>query len=57
MAVGAALLLGSSLNTLSLGDEAATSLGQRVGVVRLWSGLVSVVLAASAVAIAGPIAF
>tara|TARA_Y100001960_G_scaffold321937_1_gene397529 strand:- start:2049 stop:3086 length:1038 start_codon:yes stop_codon:yes gene_type:complete len=57
VAVGAALLLGSSLNTLSLGEEAATSLGQRVGVVRLWSGLVSVILAASAVAIAGPIAF
>tara|TARA_Y100001970_G_scaffold280031_1_gene388336 strand:- start:2902 stop:3939 length:1038 start_codon:yes stop_codon:yes gene_type:complete len=55
--VVAALSLGSSLNTLSLGEEAAASLGQRVGVVRLWSGLVSVLLAASAVAIAGPIAF
>ena len=57
VAVCAAVLLGSSLNALALGEEAAASLGQRVGIVRLGSGLVSVTLAASAVAIAGPIAF
>tara|TARA_B100000579_G_scaffold431841_1_gene447588 strand:+ start:1098 stop:1793 length:696 start_codon:yes stop_codon:yes gene_type:complete len=57
VALVGALLLGSSLNTLSLGEETAVSLGQRVGLVRLSAGIVSIALAASAVAIAGPIAF
>jgi len=57
VALVGALLLGSSLNTLSLGEETAVSLGQRVGLVRLSAGIVSIVLAASAVAISGPIAF
>ncbi|HAF68243.1 MAG TPA: iron ABC transporter permease [Acidimicrobiaceae bacterium] len=57
VALVGSLLLGASLNTLSLGEETAVSLGQRVGLVRLSAGVISVVLAASAVAIAGPIAF
>jgi len=57
VALVAALLMGSSLNTLSLGEDIAMSLGQRVGLVRLTAGIVSIVLAASAVAIAGPVAF
>lgn len=52
-----ALGLGRSLNTLSLGDELAASLGQRVFLVRLVGGAVTVLLAGSAVAAAGPIAF
>jgi iron complex transport system permease protein len=49
--------LGRSLNTLALGDELAASLGQRVVLVRAVGGLVAVLLAGSAVAAAGPIAF
>ena len=52
-----ALMLGAPLNTLSLGEETAVSLGQRVGLVRFSAGVIAVVLAASAVAIAGPVAF
>ena len=57
VALVGALLMGSSLNTFSLGEETAVSLGLRVGLVRLCAGIISIVLAASAVAIAGPIAF
>jgi len=49
--------LGRSLNTLALGDELAASLGQRVVLVRAVGGAVTVLLAGSAVAAAGPIAF
>ncbi|PZF56467.1 iron ABC transporter permease [Curtobacterium sp. MCSS17_008] len=49
--------LGRSLNTLALGDELAASLGQRVVLVRIVGGVVTVLLAGSAVAAAGPIAF
>lgn len=49
--------LGRSLNTLALGDELAASLGQRVVLVRALGGLVTVLLAGSAVAAAGPVAF
>ncbi|MGU3409266.1 FecCD family ABC transporter permease [Microbacterium sp. M1A1_1b] len=52
-----AIALGRSLNTLALGDELAASLGQRVVLVRAVGGLVTVLLAGSAVAAAGPIAF
>jgi iron complex transport system permease protein len=48
---------GTALNALSMGEEVATSLGQRVAA---WRGLVAlaiVLLAGSAVAAAGPIAF
>ncbi|MEK6344799.1 MAG: iron chelate uptake ABC transporter family permease subunit, partial [Curtobacterium sp.] len=53
----AAVGLGRSLNTLALGDELAASLGQRVVLVRVVGGVVTVLLAGSAVAAAGPIAF
>ncbi|QKS14047.1 iron chelate uptake ABC transporter family permease subunit [Curtobacterium sp. Csp1] len=49
--------LGRSLNTLALGDELAASLGQRVVLVRVVGGVVTVLLAGSAVAAVGPIAF
>jgi iron complex transport system permease protein len=57
--VGTVLGLASarSLNTLSLGDDVARSLGQRVGLARATSALAIVVLSGSAVAAAGPIAF
>jgi iron complex transport system permease protein len=55
--LGIAFALGRSLNTLALGDELAASLGQRVVLVRAVGGLVTVLLAGSAVAAAGPVAF
>jgi iron complex transport system permease protein len=51
------LLLGRQLNTLSLGEETARSLGMRTGRMRaIVAGLV-VLLAGASVAAAGPIAF
>lgn len=52
-----ALLAGRGLNALALGDDAARSLGQRVGLTRAAAAAGFVVLAGAAVAGAGPIAF
>lgn len=52
-----AVASGRQLNTLSLGDDVARSLGQRVGLTRLVLGIAAVLLAGGAVAAAGPIAF
>ena len=52
-----ALLLSGSLNVMALGDDNARSLGQRLGLVRVLSAAAVVLLAGSAVAAAGPIAF
>ncbi|BFV56125.1 iron chelate uptake ABC transporter family permease subunit [Kitasatospora sp. CMC57] len=52
-----ALLVSPSLNALALGDEAAQSLGVPVARIRVVGGLAVVLLAAGAVAVAGPIAF
>ena len=59
MVVGVALALLSarSLNTLSLGDDVARSLGQRVHMARGVSALSIVVLCGAATAAAGPIGF
>lgn len=58
-AVGAAaaLLLSRPLTVFALGEEVATGLGQRTGWVRAIGAAVVIVLAGSAVAIAGPVAF
>jgi iron complex transport system permease protein len=57
--VGTLMVLASGriLNTLSLGDDVARSLGQRVGRARAFSGVAVVLLAGGATAAAGPIAF
>ncbi|HWV20889.1 MAG TPA: iron chelate uptake ABC transporter family permease subunit [Devosia sp.] len=57
--VGAVLALASArlLDGLSMGDDIARSLGQRIGLSRALAGLAAVILAGSAVAAAGPIAF
>ena len=52
-----ALLAGRSLNALSLGDEVARSLGEHVTRARAVGAAGAVLLAAAAVAAAGPIAF
>ncbi|KGN31708.1 iron ABC transporter permease [Knoellia sinensis KCTC 19936] len=59
LVVGFALALasGSLLNVIALGDDLARGLGQRVVVHRLLSAAGAILLAASATALAGPIAF
>ncbi len=52
-----ALLLGRTLNTLALGDDLARGLGRSTGRDRLLVGLAIVLLAGTATAVAGPIAF
>lgn len=51
------LFLGRQINALSLGDDVASGLGQRTTVVRSIAAVTVVVLAGSAVAIAGPVPF
>ncbi len=52
-----ALASGRLLNALALGDDVARSLGQRVGIARLFSAVAMVLLVGAATAAAGPIAF
>jgi iron complex transport system permease protein len=52
-----ALVSGRVLNALSLGDDVARSLGQRVGLARLYSATSIVILAGAATAAAGPVGF
>lgn len=51
------LALSSALNALALGDDSAQSLGVPVARIRLAGGIAVVLLAGSAVAVAGPVAF
>jgi iron complex transport system permease protein len=55
--VAALIALGGRLRSLELGDDSATALGVPAERSRLWLLLTSVGLAASAVAVAGPVAF
>jgi iron complex transport system permease protein len=55
--IGMSMVSGRVLNALSLGDEVAKSLGQRVGLARLFVAVVVVLLCGAATAAAGPIAF
>nr|WP_240188721.1 iron chelate uptake ABC transporter family permease subunit [Nakamurella flavida] len=59
LAVGLPVLMALSrpLGQLELGDDLGRQLGVRVGAVRIWALVVSVVVTAAAVATAGPIAF
>lgn len=52
-----ALVLGRPLNVLSLGDDVARGLGQRIALVRVAAAVAVVLLCGSATAIAGPIVF
>ena len=51
------LLMARGLNTLALGDDVATGLGERVGWTRAVAALGAVVLAGAVTAVTGPIAF
>lgn len=57
VALLAAGMLAGPLDALALGDETAVGLGQHPTRIRLAAGVVAVMLAAVAVALAGPIAF
>ena len=57
LGAGAALLLAGSLDNIALGDDVASSLGTRVGLVRGLSLLVITLLCATATTVAGPIGF
>lgn len=59
LAVGAALALsiGPTLNVLSLGDDLARGLGQRIGLSRGLAAAAIVLLCGAATALAGPIVF
>jgi iron complex transport system permease protein len=52
-----ALTGAAALNSMSLGDDVATSLGRRPGLVRLRGGLAVTLLTGGAVAVVGPIVF
>ncbi|MBO0783487.1 MAG: iron ABC transporter permease [Ktedonobacteraceae bacterium] len=52
-----ALLLGRQMTILSLGDDVARGLGLRVGLVKALAAAAIILLAGSAVAMAGPIGF
>ncbi|MGW2395043.1 FecCD family ABC transporter permease [Kitasatospora sp. NPDC001664] len=52
-----ALLVSPALNALALGDETAQSLGVPVARIRVLGGLAVILLAGTAVAVAGPVAF
>ncbi|WP_307845381.1 iron ABC transporter permease [Planomonospora sp. ID67723] len=59
LAVGAILALSTApaLNSLSLGDDVATALGRRLGLVRLNTALAVMLLTGATVAVTGPIVF
>ena len=59
LAVGIALALASArlLDGLSMGEDVARALGQRIGLSRAIAGLAAVILAGASTAAAGPIAF
>jgi iron complex transport system permease protein len=59
LAVGMILALGTArlLDGLSMGDDVARALGQRIGLYRGMAGLAAVILAGASTAAAGPIAF
>ena len=59
LAVGMVLALGTArlLDGLSMGDDVARALGQRIALSRGLAGLAAVILAGGATAAAGPIAF
>ncbi|MCF8605848.1 iron ABC transporter permease [Gordonia sp. HY442] len=59
LAVGALLAFACArgMNSLALGDDVATGLGENVGRTRILTGVAAVVLAGASTAVAGPIAF
>lgn len=52
-----AIIVAPGLNALALGDEVATGLGVRTGVIRMLAAFAGVLLCGAATALAGPIGF
>lgn len=52
-----AILLGPALNALALGEDIATGLGVRTGIIRIIAAFAAVLLCGAATALAGPIGF
>ncbi|MRG86837.1 FecCD family ABC transporter permease [Salinibacillus xinjiangensis] len=52
-----ALLIAKPLTLLSLGDDVAKGLGQKIGWIRIASAMLVILLAGASVAVAGPIGF
>lgn len=55
--LGIALVMGRQVTTLALGEDVAKSLGQRTAIIKALAAVAVVLLAGSAVAVAGPIGF
>ena len=53
----AAILISTKMNVLSMGEDVAKGLGLNTGFVKLGAGVIIVLLAGGAVAVAGPIGF
>ncbi|MGM0836169.1 MAG: FecCD family ABC transporter permease [Bacillota bacterium] len=53
----ASLFIGKKMNLLAMGDDVATSLGVKTGLVKLVAAVVIILLAGGSVAVAGPIVF
>src|SRR5690606_28075929 len=52
-----ALILSPSITVLSLGEDVATGLGQRKGLIKLGANVCVLLMSGSAVAVVGPIGF
>ncbi|WP_227396457.1 FecCD family ABC transporter permease [Jeotgalibacillus aurantiacus] len=52
-----AMFFSRSFNVLAMGDDVANGLGVKTGVLKIWIGIIVVLLAGGAVAVAGPIGF
>ena len=50
-------MISSKMNVLSMGDDVAKGLGLNTGLVKIATGVIIVLLAGGAVAVAGPIGF
>lgn len=57
LALIAAMLISRSITLISLGDEVASGLGQKTGLIKIIGGMIVLVLAGAAVSVAGPIGF
>ncbi|WP_225229389.1 FecCD family ABC transporter permease [Paenibacillus gallinarum] len=57
LALIAAMLISRSITLISLGDEVASGLGQKTGLIKIMGGIIVLVLAGAAVSVAGPIGF
>lgn len=55
--IGAALILSQKMNVLELGEEIAQGLGIRLGTIRLFLIMITIILAGSSVSISGSISF